>query len=284
MKYINQSRKWLVGCLIFNLSFSVFAANDSCQKILSPDVEKRDPSESGQLLNVLMANTALNKIAALDQAIIENSKSSIKYIENEQQLPLYLRVFNYVDLRNKYSGRHGLFLYAGVYFNGDILAAKQTVQSYLSAEKFYKLKWYRYRGSVKHLVKTYHWRIITDSGAIFRGMEGYALIADLYFGGNMAKAFDETIDKSGISVKNFKKYFHWQRFEGYTSDFYLLRRKVVNYYGRIDMSYRYEAGLDFLARRSYNGNRRAAYEDMKLVLHSGELKYLRWSERLINNL
>ena len=276
MKWINQN-KWAICYIsaVLSFSFLVPASNNLCQNSFSSNEEI-----SNNLLDKLLFKTSLSRMAELDRLTIQTSKLSLKHISDDPAF-LALYVLQHPDLFNKYGGGRGLLLYAGVYFNGDIWQAKHKVKSHLSPDEFYKLGWPRYIGPIWNLVETYNWKTFMAGGWIFRGMEGYALIANLYFEGNMVKAFDETLIMSGFSTEAFIKRFGWKRFEGFISYFYQHRRKVTNRYGQIVKKYRRQNGWDLLIKDFYKYNRSNAHRDMKAVLSVEELKYLRWSNHMM---
>ena len=227
-------------------------------------------------LHSFLSEIPQNQTAQLDLLTIETSKFFINDPDNKSA-PLAWRVLQHPDLLNKYNGARGLFLYAKTYFNGDIQLARQTVATYLPKE-FQQLQWEKYRDQIQILNIAYQWQTFMAGGRVFRGMEGYGLIANLYFEGNMAKAFDDTLIMSGLSAEQFIKRFGWKRFEGYTDRFYLLRRKITNLQGWIVNKYRYKNGLKALASQFDGGDISKIYLDIKSVLNFVEFKYLSWPE------
>ena len=278
---MDHTNKRLIYWLIWILPFSVFATDNSCPKPFSLNNEINSQQKSGTVSGELLLDVSMNQIAQLDLLTLNNSRLPKDDFINKPEL-LYLHVFRHPDLFNKYTSERGLFLYAKVYSDGDIQQARQRVQDHLSDGEFQRLGWHNYKGPIWVIYKKYNWQVVMNSGRfIFKGMEGYALIADLYFNGNMAKAFDETLAMSGIDVKKFMWATGWKRVDKYTSDFYQYRRKVTNHFGNIFTEYRHEIGLDKLVRKFHEDDRLVVYTNMESVLNSRELEYLKWPAELI---
>ena len=264
MRWIIQNKKWTAGWLILSLLFSISASASLCETLFSIN-----------WLRMFQTSKPMHRIADLDQLALRVDQL---VPSNGVPVPQALLVFKHPVLFNRYVGEKGLFLYAQVYFEGNIQKAMQVVEDYLSLEQYLKLGWHTYNWSVKQIEKEYSWEVFMAGGRIFRDMEGYALIANLYFDGDMIKAFDTTLAMSRIDLTMFLTRFGWKRFEGHTHHFIPLRRKVTNAYGRIIKQYRWEYGLNLFAKEFYNGDMYKSFIDMKLVLNAAEFKYLGWPE------
>ncbi len=288
MKWNNQN-KWMICWLIWILPFVVFAGNgslplstpgSSCQKSFFGDRVMNLGNRVAGLLRSFKSSKPMHRIAQLDQTNLAIIGITITK-DTFDQLPFL--VFKHPLLFNKYRGEKGLFLYAMVYFGGDVEKAMSRVKTELSIMEIKKLEWLKYDWPMKNLNVDYSWKIFIAGGRNFRGMEGFALVADLYFNGDMIEAFNKTVEMSRMSAEEFTERFRWKRFIGPTYYFYPLRRKITNSQGLTYRRYRLENGLDTFAATFYSGNIGKSKLDMKLVLNAREWEYLQWPEDTISN-
>ena len=288
MKWTNQN-KWVICWLIWILPFVVFAENgslplsapsSSCRKVFFGDKVMNLGNKAASLLRSFKSSKPMHRIAQLDQTNLITIGITLTN-SNLNQLPFL--VFKHKSLFNKYRKERGLFLYAMVYFGGDIKKAISQVKSQLSIEEMQKLGWLKYDWSLWNLDVDYSWEVFIVGGRIFRGMEGFALIAELYFNGDMIGAFNRTVEMSRMSAEEFMNRFGWKRFSGPTHYFYPLRRKITNSKGVIYRFYAGKKGLNKFAAIFYGGNTNKSKLDMKLVLNARELASLQWSEDKIIN-
>lgn len=271
MKWIVQNKKWAIGYLILIMSFSIPASAGFCQKLFSID-----------LLYFFHPYEPKHRIAQLDHLTLR-----VAHLLPSNDTPMAQQaflVFKHPHLFNRYTGEKGLLLYAKIYFKGDIRKAKQAVYEKLSVDELLqKLRWYKYNGPIWDLNEVYSWQVFIKGDRAFRGMEGYALVANLYFDGDMSKAFDETLAMSGLDRTTFTERFGWKRFKGHTHYFLPLRRKITDSYGQIMDKYKRKDGLNLLAKEFYNGEVYKAFIDMKIVLNFMEFEYLQWPSRFVIN-
>lgn len=271
MKWANQN-KWMIYCLLWVLPFFAFAGDgglpssglkDSCRGFFA------------KLIEPFQFRQPMHRIAELDQVTIKQHTSAIA--SNGKPIEQDLLVFKVPHLFDRYTSARGLFLYAKVYVNGDIRRARKKVKDFLPVSEFHKLKWPRDNLPMWNINHSYSWEVFMEGEWVFRGMEGYALVADLYFDGDMAKAFDDTLAKSGLFAQEFTTRFGWKRFYAHTLHFYPLRRKITTTEGKINkMKYKYELGLNNMASEFYGGDTVKTVIDINLVLSNKEFEDLFW--------
>jgi len=141
----------------------------------------------------------------------------------------------------------------------------QTVSRFLGKKKISELGWQAFQGTVTEF-KELRGKILNPDGTIreeYQGMEGYAKFAELYYVGDMKKAYQNV---SAVLDKPQMQMLAWQAFQGTVTEFNELRDKILNPDGTIREEYQGMEGYAKFAEQYYEANMPKAYQNVSAVL------------------
>ena len=271
-------------CLISILCIPLlgFASNHSCKKLFFHkllEIFKDIPDTFSKFHWIATVDAqAIRKYESEKRALARSS--GLKYAINLDKLitsPKYLSkvTLEHPTTIHKYSAERGLFLYATVYTKGNIQKAKEQLRNIASSDHYHKMQWWKYTGPVWDLKQNYTWKLFVTLEHLFNGMEGYPLVSNIFFNGDMDEAFKATLELSGLPEKIFIAQTEWKHFKGQTHHFYPQRRQITNHEGNLLEEYKQMTGLEKLAN-NISRSKTKTFLYIQEVLNDRELQQTAW--------
>ena len=223
-----------------------------------------------------MYKTFANVSAVLDKVIFKSAGWQEFRGSTKKLLELRGYVLNArSDFKEEYRGMEGYARLADEHFAGNMLRAFMNVSAVLDKVIFKSAGWQQFRGSTKEFkeLRGYVLNARSDFKEEYRGMEGYARLADEHFAGNMLRAF---MNVSAVLDKVIFKSAGWQAFQGSTKELLELRGYVLNKKGEFKEEYRAMEGYARLADEHFAGNMLRAFMNVSAVLDKVIFKSAGW--------
>ena len=150
------------------------------------------------------------------------------------------------------------------------------VSKFLDPAKMKGLHWQRFRGTPVDFIRLKE-LLSLDVIEKYKGMLGYALFTEKYFGSDMEKAYLNVSSVLGGGSRLIKQ-LDWQAYLGSVSDFNKLRDKILNKDGSIREEYKGSDGYALFTEEYFEGDMKKAYKSISAVLGGGSrlMKQLDW--------
>ena len=196
-------------------------------------------------------------------------------------------------IKAEYRGSDGYALYADRFYGGEkqelgnMLRAYLNVSAVLSESEKEALNWQQYQGTTKEF-REERSRVLDSKEKVkaeYQGLDGYALYADRFYGGekqelgNMERAYKNV---SAVLSESEKEALNWQQYQGTTKEFREERSRILDSDRKIKVEYRGSDGYALYADRFYGGEKQElgnmlrAYKNVSAVLSKEDMKDLGW--------
>ncbi len=201
----------------------------------------------------------------------EKCQRAFSYLSSQSEVQ---RFFSDKAHLKRFKNQEGYLLFCEIYNYKDMLYVFRNVSQALG-KTFKALNWQVFQGSLQEfsLVRA---EILDNQGNFkreYRGMEGYAQLADQFYNGKMFRAFKNV---SAVLDKRVFKQSGWQAFSGSTQSFRLVRAEVLDSQGNFKKEYRGMEGYAQFTDKFYNGNMSKAFKNVSAVLDKRVFKQSGW--------
>ena len=176
-------------------------------------------------------------------------------------------------IREEYKEPKGHILFSDTYYGGNMRLAFKNVSALLPKGGAASIKWRLFYGETKEFKELPDWlknkhKILK----IYLGMNGYAEFADLYYGGDMFKAFVNVKAALGEEFKTLG----WRLFMGSTQQFRSMRGALMDKDGRFLPQYKTITGGILFSEEYFEGDMVKTFTNAAAVFTKQEKTELDW--------